>query len=802
MTCTNCGKEVTNTGTFCPYCGSSTAGSLAGQNPQEQVRLSNPNLGMNQQQWKAANNPDAETPQRSHHRPLGGGYFFNGLLYPFKAYGVLGLIKAYLQLLIPIINYRVMGFALSTLEHVGNGYGETLAWKKADKKIMRGLTVFLISLLYSLPVAAWILFIERKAYIGSITSNGMFRFLVFIGYLVFGILMYHFPMGLAHFAVTGKLRSALNFRYINRLIQNRKLPYLLTVVLSVGLYFGILALGYIFQSLYFVVVPILILFYTATWSYWFGHHYFYARSALPTEMGGRGMAINAVSVLPLLLSGMLLVSSVLTPVSYAVDMSELTGEPRVELGIEEKNRQEKMDVLIKKVRGEATDADVNEVFNDQARRISENSSMSGKDIDKFVFWSDKASNYIPGVNTLVGSGKTIYQLKKAFFDSKDSKDFSDNFSSALWEGTKTFGNSIVPGSGGFLSGLGAVEDIASIADRYGNQEKLPVIEDQNEKWALNPYQNKIFMQHYSQSTTSSSYGVDNGNVYNSQVMADTIKSDQEAPLNYQEPEKNYKEETNKSESTSFKEPIAEEPQKAIRLEPMGDEYMVFDNFNIEGVVNHGKPPRFTLKTHHKISKIMTYHWNDANGSEIGEIGLMGSDNTPYGPWEAYGIEGQGGVPNAYMVVEPNVELPPGEYRIYTSQLDTWSTNTSANGLGMAQITGVELKEVEVDQNAPPTTPVKEAVFKIHIKNDSLSSQVLYMGHNSTGAKQVASGGTATFEVILRYRKSEDGRDYFEDKILLNANNGTSVISNKLPLKGYQKLYFKFTDLDFQMTSPF
>ena len=86
-----------------------------------------------------------------------------------------GLLAAFVQLFIPVINYRVTGYSISIMHHVGNGNSLGLKWKDADKKIRVGLAVFLMALVYSLPATLLIQFVERKAYIGSISLKIIYK---------------------------------------------------------------------------------------------------------------------------------------------------------------------------------------------------------------------------------------------------------------------------------------------------------------------------------------------------------------------------------------------------------------------------------------------------------------------------------------------------------------------------------------------------------------------------------------------------------------------------------------------------
>ena len=96
------------------------------------------------------------------------------------------------------------------------------------------------------------------------------------------------------------------------------------------------------------------------------------------------------------------------------------------------------------------------------------------------------------------------------------------------------------------------------------------------------------------------------------------------------------------------------------------------------------PTTFTIDEAWQVTEILTYHWNEAQGTSApGTIGLKAADGTVYGPWAATGQDGQGGVPNAAWVVHPNIVIPSGAYTVLDSDPATWSQNEETGGAGMA-----------------------------------------------------------------------------------------------------------------------
>ncbi len=124
------------------------------------------------------------------------------------------------------------------------------------------------------------------------------------------------------------------------------------------------------------------------------------------------------------------------------------------------------------------------------------------------------------------------------------------------------------------------------------------------------------------------------------------------------------------------------------LKPTSDP-VIFSNGNIAGVQNGpGKATTFTIDAAHRVTFIYTYHYFNG-GKKAGTIGLKHSDGTMYGPWQAKGSVGQGGVPHAYWSVYPNVEIKPGIYTVIDSDNPTWSHNSGSNGTGFAEVRGVK-----------------------------------------------------------------------------------------------------------------
>jgi hypothetical protein len=98
------------------------------------------------------------------------------------------------------------------------------------------------------------------------------------------------------------------------------------------------------------------------------------------------------------------------------------------------------------------------------------------------------------------------------------------------------------------------------------------------------------------------------------------------------------------------------------------------------------PSVFTTTTAWHVVEVWTYHWNDGQGSTPGTIGIKDlATGKVYGPWQASGGQGQGGVPNAAWVASVSFDLPAGRYQFLDSNPSTWSQNAETGHQGMAWI---------------------------------------------------------------------------------------------------------------------
>lgn len=117
---------------------------------------------------------------------------------------------------------------------------------------------------------------------------------------------------------------------------------------------------------------------------------------------------------------------------------------------------------------------------------------------------------------------------------------------------------------------------------------------------------------------------------------------------------------------------------------------VFNNGNVGGVQSGPtSPTTFTLAVARHVVYFDTYHYFNG-GALPGLLGLRHADGTEYGPWQATGGVGQGGVQNASWICHPEIVLPAGSYTVLDSGAATWSYNDESGGAGFAHLMALAL----------------------------------------------------------------------------------------------------------------
>lgn len=126
----------------------------------------------------------------------------------------------------------------------------------------------------------------------------------------------------------------------------------------------------------------------------------------------------------------------------------------------------------------------------------------------------------------------------------------------------------------------------------------------------------------------------------------------------------------------------EEGDSAFRWLRGGSEYIFYDNWNTDVVLNNPtSSPSVTVYNTAIITQILNYHWNSGSGQTPGQISLRDQHGTIYGPWDAEALNGD----NTNWVVYPDALLQPGTYSVVDSDNSTWSYNENSGYCGFSRI---------------------------------------------------------------------------------------------------------------------
>lgn len=109
--------------------------------------------------------------------------------------------------------------------------------------------------------------------------------------------------------------------------------------------------------------------------------------------------------------------------------------------------------------------------------------------------------------------------------------------------------------------------------------------------------------------------------------------------------------------------------------------------------NPPNPTVFTINQSRTITKIGTYHWNNGLGTQApGTIGLQDQSGKIYGPWQASGQPGMGGVPNANWIatIQAGQDLRAGTYKVLDSDPSTWAYNSESDNSGAVSVVGLDV----------------------------------------------------------------------------------------------------------------
>ena len=136
---------------------------------------------------------------------------------------------------------------------------------------------------------------------------------------------------------------------------------------------------------------------------------------------------------------------------------------------------------------------------------------------------------------------------------------------------------------------------------------------------------------------------------------------------------------------------------AAQISCQGNEQKIFDNSNTAGVFNGGTAPSFSTQGQaYCVTRIQTYHWNNALGRHPGSVGLRQlsgptSSKPNVGPYPAQSSSGQNNAPNVNWFASPGTSQPVvinGTYTCVDSDPTTWSQNQQSGGNGFCIVYGI------------------------------------------------------------------------------------------------------------------
>jgi hypothetical protein len=150
--------------------------------------------------------------------------------------------------------------------------------------------------------------------------------------------------------------------------------------------------------------------------------------------------------------------------------------------------------------------------------------------------------------------------------------------------------------------------------------------------------------------------------------------------------------TKKAQDQAAKKPTAEPPADGTVMKsvdrPEGEPVLIWKAGNDGGIEGmNGASPVVYQDATYFVTEVCTYH-SDGSGDNMGPAGtisLKADDGTMYGPWQATLRS------DVYWIVNPDQDLPAGNYTVIDSNPATWAQNSGSNGLGMGWAYGIPVK---------------------------------------------------------------------------------------------------------------
>ena len=167
---------------------------------------------------------------------------------------IMKIVIGGILLIIPIVNFLVIGYMLETLKRVADGADIPLPeWADFGGKFIKGLMVFVIGLVYTIPIwlvacVVWgLLAVAGVAESDAMASlAGLISTCASCLYMIWTIVVWLvMPAALIKYAVTGELGSAFRFGELFSFIRDNIANYIVAIILA-GVavfvaYFGVIA---------------------------------------------------------------------------------------------------------------------------------------------------------------------------------------------------------------------------------------------------------------------------------------------------------------------------------------------------------------------------------------------------------------------------------------------------------------------------------------------------------------------------------------------------------------------------------
>ena len=154
---------------------------------------------------------------------------------PMEKDGLVRVVIGAVLNIIPIVNFLCAGYLIDVMKSAIKEQPEMPVWEAWGDKFIKGLVVFVISLVYMLIP---IIIITIGGGIGSIFGRG-FSLMFLLALLIGLICWFMLPMAIACYATAGNLSAAFNFgaiiTYIRAGLSAYLSAYLLSVILMVAL---------------------------------------------------------------------------------------------------------------------------------------------------------------------------------------------------------------------------------------------------------------------------------------------------------------------------------------------------------------------------------------------------------------------------------------------------------------------------------------------------------------------------------------------------------------------------------------